>query len=47
MTDIRLGDSYLSKEESLLKREILKTIKVDRVVIYIKSLKSNLKTRKE
>ena len=52
MADIKLGDLYLSKEESkgiielLDKREILKTIKVNRVIDYIKSLKNNLKIRK-
>ena len=41
MDSIKLGDLYLSKEESkdiielLTKREILKTIKVNRVINYI------------
>ena len=53
MANIKLGDLYLSKEESkdiielLLKREILKTIKADQVRDYIISLKNNLKIKKE
>ena len=53
MTNIKLGDLYLSKEESkdiielLLKKEILKTIKANQAIDYIISLKSNLKIKKE
>ena len=52
MANIKLGDLYLSKEESkdiielLLKREILKTIKANQVIDYIISLKKNLKIKK-
>ena len=51
MANIKLGDLYLSKEESkdiielLLKREILITIKVNQVIDYIISLKNNLKIK--
>ena len=47
MADIKLGDLCLPKAEFSLKREILKTIKVNRVIDYIKSLKNNLKIKKE
>ena len=53
MANIKLGDLYLSKEESkdiielLAKREILKSIKVNQVIDYIISLKNNLKIKKE
>ena len=54
MVNIKLGNLYLSKEESkdiieLLakKREILNTIKVNQVIDYIISLKNNLKIKKE
>ena len=53
MADIKHGDLYLSKEESkdiiefLAKKRNLKTIKVNRVIDYIKSLKRNLKIKKE
>ena len=46
MANIKLGDLYLSKD-FLLKREILKTIKVNQVIDYIISLKKNLKIKKE
>ena len=52
MVDIKLGDLYLSKEESkdiielLAKHQILKIIKANRVINYIKSLKNNLKIKK-
>ena len=53
MANIKLGDLYLSKEESkdiielLAKREILKTIKANQVIDYIISSKNNLKIKKE
>ena len=53
MANIKLGDLYLSKEESkdiielLAKRQILKSIKVNQVIDYIISLKNNLKIKKE
>ena len=51
MANIKLGDLYLSKEESKdiieLRREILKTIKANQVIDYIISLKDNLKIKKE
>ena len=53
MGNIKLGDLYLSKEESkdklnfLLKREILKTVKANQMIYYIISLKNNLKRKKE
>ena len=53
MANIKLGDLYLSKEESkdiiklLAKKEILKTIKENQVIDYIISLKNNLKIKKE
>ena len=53
MDSIKQRDAYLSKEESkylielLAKREILKTIKVNRTINYIKFLKNNLKIKKE
>ena len=46
MADIKLGDLYLSKEESKDIIELL-AIKVNRVIDYLKSLKNNLKIRKE
>ena len=54
MAVIKLGDSYLYKEELKdviqliqLKREILRTIKVNRTIHYIKFLRNNLKIKKE
>ena len=53
MDTIKLGDLYLSREESRKiielsqKREILKTIKVNRAINYLKHLKNNLKLKKE
>ena len=53
MANVKLGDLYLSKEESkdiielLAKREILKTIKSNQVIDYIISLKNSLKIKKE
>ena len=53
MADVKLEDLYLSKEELkdriqlVAKKEILRTIKINRVIDYIKSLKSNLKIKKE
>ena len=53
MADIKLGDFYLSKEESkdiiefLAKKRNIKTIKVNRAIDYIKFLKNNLKIKKE
>ena len=50
MDSIKLGDLYLSKEESKdiieLLAEILKTIKVNQVINCIISLKNNLKIKK-
>ena len=52
MANIKLGDLYLSKEESkdiielLAKREILKIESIE-VIDYIISLKNNLKIKKE
>ena len=52
MANIKLGDLYLSKEESkdiieLLAKKRLKTIKANQVIDYIISLKNNLKIKKE
>ena len=53
MADIKLDDLYLPKEELkdiiqlVAKKKILRTIKINRAIDYIKSLKSNLKIRKE
>ena len=53
MENIKLGDLYLSKEESkdiiefLAKKRNIKTIKLNRVIDYIKFLKNNLKIQKE
>ena len=49
MDSIKLGDLYLPKEESRKslnfsqKREILKTLKVNRAINYLKLLKNSLK----
>ena len=53
MENIKLGDLYLSKEESrdiiefLTKKRNIKNIKVNRAIDYIKFLKNNLKLKKE
>ena len=53
MTNIKLGDLYLSKEESkdviepLAKKRIIKNYKSKSVIDYIISLKNNLKIKKE
>ena len=53
MANIKLGDLYLSKEESkdvieiLAKKRNIKTVKRNQVIDYIISLKNNLKTKKE
>ena len=55
MVDIKLEDLYLSKDKlkdliqlvANKKKEILRTIKINRVIDCIKYLRSNLKIRKE
>ena len=52
MADIKLGDLYLSKEESkdiieFLAKKRNKTTKVNRAIDYIKFLKNNLKIKKK
>ena len=54
MENIKLGDLYLSKEESkdiieflARKRNIKRTIKINLVIDYIKYLRNNMKIRKE
>ena len=54
MADIKLDDLYLPKEKLkdiiqlvAKKNKILRTIKINRAIDYIKSLKINLKIRKE
>ena len=53
MTDIKLEDLYLSKDELkdvmqlVAKKEILRTIKINRVIDCIKYLRNNLKIREE
>ena len=53
MAKIKLGDLYLSKEESkdiielLAKKKILNTIKANQAIDYIIFFKNNLKIKKE
>ena len=53
MADINLEDLYLSKDELndvmqlVAKKKILRTIKINRAIDYIKYLRNNLKIRKE
>ena len=53
MASIKLEDLYLSKDELkdvmqlVAKKEILRTIKINRVIDCIKYLKNNLKIREE
>ena len=54
MENIKLGDLYLSKEESkdiieflARKRNIKRTIKINLAIDYIKYLRNNMKIRKE
>ena len=53
MENIKLGDLYLSKEESkdiiefVTKKRNIKTIKINLVIDCIKYLRNNLKIRKE
>ena len=53
MPNIKLGDLYLSKEESkdiielVAKKRNIKTYKVNQVIDYIISFKNNLKIKKE
>ena len=53
MADIKLKDLYLSKDELkdimqlVAKKEILKTIKANLAINYMKYLKNNLKIKKE
>ena len=53
MDSLKLGDLYLSKEESrkiielLTKERNIKNYKVNRAINYLKLLKNNLKTKKE
>ena len=53
VADIKLEDLYLSKDELkdvmqlVAKKKTLRTIKINRVIDYIKCLRNNLKIRKE
>ena len=53
MANIKLGNLYLSKEESkdiielLAKKRNIKNIKANQVIDYIMPLKNNLKIKKE
>ena len=44
MANIKLGDLYLSKEES---KDIIELLAANQVIDYIISLKNNLKIKKE
>ena len=47
MENIKPGDLYYLKKDFSLKREILRTIKINLVIDCIKHLRNNLEIRKE